>query len=136
MQDSFMQDKIVFFDGMCVLCNRSVDFLLRKDHKKRLKFAALQSGIAKNILQSSEVQVSEDSVIFYDHGQVYQKSTAVLRIAGNLGFPYSSVVALFIFPRPLRDLVYDYISRNRIRWFGKRDNCRVPDPETEGRILI
>ena len=135
MQDTLQQEKIVFFDGFCTLCNRSIDFLLRNDQKRRLKYASLQSVIADKILQSSHVQQTEDTVIFYDRGRIYQKSTAVLRIAGNLGFPYSSAVVLFIIPRPLRDWVYDFIARNRHKWFGKRAHCRVPDEDTKGRII-
>jgi predicted DCC family thiol-disulfide oxidoreductase YuxK len=137
MINPYKGQKIVFFDGVCILCNRSVDFLLKKDYKKRLKFASLQSESATNFLQQDQYHpFNEDTIIFYDEGRFFTKSTAVLKIAGNLGFPYYAVVILFIIPRPLRDWVYDYIARNRIRWFGQRETCRVPDPGTAGRILL
>ena len=136
MDNPYQRDKIIFFDGICILCNRVVDFLLEKDHKNRLKFASLQSETGSAILQRLQYNpVKEDSVIFSDEGRILIKSTAVLKIAGYLGFPYSITVLLFIIPRPLRDWGYDYIARNRFRWFGKRAKCRVPDQKTIGRIL-
>jgi len=130
------EQKIVLFDGACVLCNRSVDFLLKTDRKKRLKFASLQSDIAAFILKPIQNQpLTEDTIIFIDEGRLFVKSTAVLRIAGYLGFPYSAIAIFRIIPRPLRDGLYDFIARNRIKWFGKRVICRVPDEKTAGRII-
>jgi len=136
MVNPYKGQKIVFFDGVCILCNRSIDFLLKKDHKKRLKFASLQSESATNFLrQIQHHPFSEDTIIFYDEGRIFTKSTAVLKIAGYLGFPYSAFAVLSIIPGPLRDWLYDYIAKNRLRWFGKRDTCRMPDQETTGRII-
>jgi len=128
--------KIVFFDGVCVLCNRAVDFLLKKDHKKKLKYAALQSVTAIAFLQQIQNHpVIEDTIIFWDEGRLYVKSTAVLRIAGYLGFPYLAFTVLLAIPCTWRDGIYDLIARNRARWFGTRVKCRVPDQETAGRII-
>ena len=136
MANPYQGQKIVFFDGICVLCNRSVDFLLKKDRKRRLKFATLQSDHAMAFFHQSQYNpVKEDTIIFYDEGRIFIKSTAVLKIAGYLSFPYSTIAVLLIFPRPLRDWVYDYIAKNRFRWFGKKDTCRMPDEETTGRII-
>jgi predicted DCC family thiol-disulfide oxidoreductase YuxK len=128
--------KIVFFDGICGLCNREVDFLLKKDHDKKLRFASLQSDNSKIFLQKIHGQpLKEDTIIFYDEGLFYIKSTAVLKIAGYLGLPWSAIAVLQVFPRPWRDGIYDLIARNRARWFGTREKCRVPDQETSGRII-
>ena len=136
MNHTYYGMRIVFFDGVCNLCNHSVDFLLKKDHKKRLKYASLQSDTAKEFLQQIHNQLTgEDTIIFYDEGRVYTKSTAVLKIAGYLGFPYSTFAVLVIIPGPLRDWAYDYIAKNRLKWFGKRDTCRIPDKQTIGRII-
>lgn len=136
MNNPYQWQKIVFFDGVCVLCNRAVDFLLKKDHKKRLRFASLQSDNAMVFLQQLKNQpVKENTIIFYDEGRFFMKSTAVLKIAGYLGLPYSVFAMLLIIPRPLRDGIYDIIARNRAKWFGTREKCRIPDQETSGRII-
>lgn len=136
MNNPYQWQKIVFFDGVCVLCNRVVDFLLKKDHKKRLRFASLQSDNAMAFLQQLKNQpVKENTIIFYDEGRFFMKSTAVLKIAGYLGLPYSFFAMLLIIPRPLRDGIYDIIARNRAKWFGTREKCRIPDQETSGRII-
>ncbi len=136
MDYPYQGQKIVLFDGACVLCNRSVDFLLKTDRKKRLKFASLQSDIAASMLKPIQNQpLTEDTIIFNDEGRLFIKSTAVLRIAGYLGFPYSTLAIFRLIPRSLRDGIYDWIARNRARWFGTRVKCRVPDDETAGRII-
>jgi predicted DCC family thiol-disulfide oxidoreductase YuxK len=136
MNNPYQWQKIVFFDGVCVLCNRAVDFLLKKDHKKRLKFASLQSDNAMAFLQQLQNQpVKEDTIIFYEDGRFFMKSTAVFKIAGYLGLPYSVFAMLLIIPRPWRDGIYDIIARNRAKWFGTREKCRIPDQETSGRII-
>lgn len=129
-------DKIVFFDGLCVLCNRSVNFLLKYDKRKRLKFASLQSEFARIFFESKKFDLkAKDSIVFYTGGRTYIKSTAVIRISCCLGLPWSTAGLLWIIPRPFMDLVYDYISKNRYKWFGKRDTCRLPDESDKSRFI-
>jgi predicted DCC family thiol-disulfide oxidoreductase YuxK len=136
MYNPYQWQKIIFFDGVCVLCNRAVDFLLKNDHKKRLKFATLQSVNAVAFIQQLQNQpVKDGTIIFYDEGRFLIKSTAVLKIARYLGLPYSVFALVLIIPRPWRDAIYDIIARNRAKWFGTRGHCRVPDQETSGRII-
>jgi len=136
MKIPYQQDKIIFFDGECVLCNSSVDFLLKKDRKKKLKFASLQSELASDMLHKVQYDPSiGDTIIFYDEGRLLIKSTAVLNIAAYLGFPWRAFAVFLIIPRSWRDYFYDIIARKRTSWFGKREHCRVPDKETDGRII-
>jgi len=135
-KNPYQQDKIVFFDGECVLCNSSVDFLLKKDRKKRLKFASLQSELASDMLQIIQNDpAGTETIIFYDEGRLLIKSTAVLHIAAHLGPPWRAFAVFLIIPRNWRDYLYDLIARKRAKWFGKREHCRVPDQETSGRII-
>ena len=132
----YYDQKIIFFDGVCVLCNRAVDFLLKKDHKKKLKFAPMQSFYSTDFLQKIQNHPEqEDTILFYDKGKLFSKSTAVLKILSHLGFPWSALAFLMIIPRPWRDRIYDLIARNRAQWFGTREKCRIPDQETIGRII-
>lgn len=136
MQNQHQEGKIIFFDGMCVLCNGAVDFLLRIDRKQKLKFASLQSGFAKSFMEKSyNKNLKEDTIVFFDEGRWYIKSAAVLRISSTLGLPYSALNFLWIIPRKWRDRIYDMVARNRVKWFGVRQKCRVADQETKGRIL-
>jgi predicted DCC family thiol-disulfide oxidoreductase YuxK len=135
MESPNYQVKIIFFDGICVLCNRVVDFLIRHDKKQLLKFAALQSELAGKLIDLKVSPEDQDTVIYFDSGKIFTRSEAVLRIAEYLGFPYNAIKMAYLLPLPVRDAIYDYIAGKRFRWFGKRDFCRMPDEETRGRIL-
>jgi len=133
---SHQHNRIVFFDGMCILCNGSVNFLLKKDRKRRLKFSSLQSEFATDFLKQFQNRpVIEDTMIFYDKGHFSIKSTAVLKITKHLGLPYSAFATFLIIPYPIRDWIYDIIARNRVKWFGTMEQCRVPDEATAGRLI-
>lgn len=145
-------DRIVLFDGECNLCNRSVDFLLRRDRQRRLRFASLQSEAARSLLARTGADVrppglhsgpEEDAVgtndpstiVYLDGDRLHVKSGAALRILAAIGWPWRALAAFLIIPPPLRDAVYDWIARNRFRWFGRRDTCRVPTPEERSLFL-
>ena len=128
---------VILFDGVCNLCNQSVQFIIRHDRRSQFHFAALQSafgtaqllhfGIAPGIL---------NSVILIHHGKAYQKSNAALEIAKNLSGLWPALYIFKIVPRFIRDGVYDWIARNRYRLFGRRDECIIPTPELKSRFLI
>ncbi|WP_456426834.1 thiol-disulfide oxidoreductase DCC family protein [Rhodocaloribacter sp.] len=126
----------VLFDGVCNLCNGSVNFIIDRDPNGYFRFASLQSEEAEAILRRAGISgASLESIVLVEGERVYRRSDAVLRIARKLkgGWP---ALALFSFvPRPIRDWVYDWIARNRYRWFGKRDTCRIPTPELRSRFL-
>jgi predicted DCC family thiol-disulfide oxidoreductase YuxK len=126
---------IVFFDGVCNLCNASVQWLIKRDQKHQFRFAPLQGETAKLHLKITDENAIPQSVILFENGKVYQKSTAALRLAVKLGFPWFLAGIFFIIPRFLRDWVYDYIARNRYRWFGKKDACMIPTPELKALFL-
>lgn len=127
---------IVFFDGVCILCNRTVDFLMKRDRKKNLKFASLQSEIAREIIPPELFDGKDlNTVILLDSGRFYTRSAAILRVLGLLPFPYNMPVVFIIIPGFLRDWIYHIISVKRYEWFGKRESCRMPDQETADRII-
>ena len=136
MLASYKDDRIIFFDGICILCNRAVDFLVRRDRKKKFRFASLQSEYSRNFLSQYRPDLLNlDSLALYDAGKIYVKSAAVLKIAKHLGLPWSFAAIFYCIPGPLRDWLYDYIARNRYKWFGKRESCRLPDGELRGPSL-
>lgn len=125
---------VVFFDGVCNLCNRIVDFLIRRDKKHVLRYAQLQGTAAAALLDPKMVS-DLPSVAFLDKTGAYQRSNAVLRAAAKLGGIWSVAKWLLIIPRPIRDGVYNWIARNRYKWFGKRDSCRLPTPDERAMFL-
>ena len=128
-------NNIVFFDGVCVLCNRSVNFLIKRDNKKLLKFASLQPETAKQIFSHSDDQQDDESVIFYSDGNIYKKSAASIKIAKYLKFPWNTLKILQIIPVSLRDIIYDYVARKRYKWFGKTNQCLIPPEDLKDRFL-
>lgn len=124
---------IVYFDGVCNLCNRSVQLILKNDTAGRLKFAPLQGETAKNIRQ--RLPEKTDSIVLESGGKLFVKSTAVLKIAGMLRFPFPLFSVFLIIPAFIRNFCYDRIAANRYRWFGKKDACMVPDPSLQSRFL-
>lgn len=127
---------IVLFDGVCNLCSGSVQFLLKRDPEGRFRFAPLQSDAGRSLLAEHGLAVdSLSSVVLIEGGRVWQESAAALRIARHLRGPWKLLRIFVIVPRPLRDLVYRWIARNRYRWFGKAETCWLPTPELEERFL-
>ncbi|MEM8900751.1 MAG: DCC1-like thiol-disulfide oxidoreductase family protein, partial [Bacteroidota bacterium] len=121
---------------MCHLCDGFVSRLIRWDKEEKLLFAANQSQKGQTILTKfGSTSQAEGTVFFLENDQLYTQSTAVLRILRLLPFPFSLMYGLSIFPAPIRDVVYGWISRNRYRWFGKRNTCRMPTPEEMKRFI-
>jgi predicted DCC family thiol-disulfide oxidoreductase YuxK len=124
---------IVFFDGVCGLCNRGIDFLLRHDRHHRLRFAPLQGATARRELGAAADDL--DTVVFLCGGHRHARSTAVLQIARQLGGLWRLAGALLIIPAPWRDALYAFIVRRRYRWYGRRDACRLPTPAERNWFL-
>lgn len=131
-----LQKPIVFFDGVCGLCNRFVDFAMRIDKRHVLCFAPLQGVTAKRILRTDGVEIP-DSIVFFDDNDAFYKSDAVLRICKRIGgfWWFFAIMCSFI-PRPIRDVVYDFIATHRYQWFGKRDTCRMPTEDEKKYLLL
>ena len=128
--------RVVLFDGVCNLCNSSVNFISDRDKKQLFKFAALQSKAAAELLKNSPVDPTDlDSVVLVEGDNVYTESTAVLRISRFFGVPYNLGYLAMIIPRPVRDFFYKLVAKNRYKMFGKQDACRVPTPELKARFL-
>ncbi|MGP8246639.1 MAG: thiol-disulfide oxidoreductase DCC family protein [Bryobacteraceae bacterium] len=127
---------VVFFDGICNLCNALVAFVIRRDRSARFRFATLQSASSTHLVGDGGVAGSpSDSIVLVEDGRTYRNSTAVLLIARRLRFPWPAVYALIAVPAPLRDWVYRLVARNRYRWFGRGPRCMVPAPELRERFL-
>lgn len=126
----------MLFDGVCNLCNGFVRFIIPRDPAGHFRFAALQSSAASRLLKGRSLgERAADTVILVDGDRIDTQSTAALRIARELRFPWNLAYAAIIVPRPLRDAVYAWVARHRYRWFGKRDVCLVPTPELRARFL-
>ena len=139
---------VVLFDGVCNFCNSMIQFVVDHERAPALSFAPLQSEIARGLLErvfgeeeakrlvrGATGEGDPDSVVLIEGGRGYTHSTAALRIGRRLRAPWRWLSALVIVPRPLRDLVYRWIGRNRYRWFGKTETCRIPTPELRARFL-
>jgi predicted DCC family thiol-disulfide oxidoreductase YuxK len=128
--------KLVLFDGHCNLCNKSVQFILNHERKPELFFASLQSDIGQAILKEHHFPANyTDSVLFFQNEQLFQQSTAALKISRYLRFPWRMVRMGYIIPRFLRDVIYRYVAKNRLRWFGETDSCWVMTKEWKERFL-
>jgi len=128
---------IILFDGVCNLCNASVQYIIRKDQKGYFKFSTLQSERAQTILQQHGLSVAKmNSIVLIENNKVYQQSTAVLRIARKLKGPIKLAYAFIIIPPFIRNFVYGFIARRRYRWFGKKEICMMPRPEWTSRFEI
>lgn len=126
---------IVLFDGVCNLCDASVRFIHRHDAAGRFRFAALQSSVGIELRRRHGLPPSLDSIVLVADGNVYERSTAAVRIAGQLRFPARLLSVFRVVPRFIRDPVYDWVARNRYRWFGRRDVCSLPPEGLRERFL-
>lgn len=127
---------ILLFDGHCNLCNNSIQFVLRHEKKAIIQFASLQSEIGTRLLQQHAINTKEiDSLVLIDNETVFVKSAAALRLTKHLKGLYPALIILLVVPAFIRDVVYDYVARNRYKWFGKTDSCMVPSPKFKNRFL-
>ena len=132
-----MSSDIIFFDGVCNLCNGFVQFIIRHDPAGRFRFAALQSEAGQVLLAEHGLPpVAEpESVLLLSGGQLYSHSSAVLRIARGLGGVWALAGVGGLLPRTWRDALYRFVARNRYRWFGRQESCMLPTPELRARFL-
>lgn len=128
------RETILFFDGVCGLCNGFVDWLLPRDTRERLKFATLQGVKARELLPPDVIQ-DLDTVVLWYQGKVLTRSDAVLRCLSELGGLWKMVLVFRLLPPFLRNAVYNLIARKRYLWFGKRHTCRMPLPGERMRFL-
>jgi predicted DCC family thiol-disulfide oxidoreductase YuxK len=136
MSGDSTEGPIILFDGVCNLCHGAVRFVIRRDPNASLRFAPLESGLARRLVRErAGHEPPADSILLVDEGELYQRSDAVLRIAARLRSPWPAIALLRAVPRPLRDAAYDYVARNRYRWFGRKQACPVPEPEMRDRFL-
>ena len=129
---------VILFDGVCNLCNAFVQFVIARDPAGRFRFASLQSDVARRLLGAIGHSIDEtapDTIILIEDGRLFTRSTAALRVARRLRFPWPLAFALTAIPRPLRDAVYRFVAHRRYRWFGQRAVCMMPAPELRDRFL-
>ena len=129
--------QIVLFDGVCNFCNASILKIIKNDKKNIFLFASLQSEIGKEITQHFNIDTNLiDSIILVESKTSFAiKSTAALKVMGDFGGFWILSKIGWIFPVIFRDFVYDYIAKNRYKWFGKKDNCMIPTPELKAKFL-
>ena len=132
---------ILLYDGICGLCNRLVQFLLRRDKHDRIRFASLQSEFAKNLLSphGADPQDLDTVYVVKDHGlpgeTLLSRSDAVLYLLNQVGGVWKLAGIGRVLPKPLRDAIYKVVARNRYRVFGKYDSCMLPDPKDRAKFL-
>tara|TARA_R110002051_G_scaffold51268_4_gene98386 strand:- start:45423 stop:45845 length:423 start_codon:yes stop_codon:yes gene_type:complete len=137
--DNVPKDKLlILFDGVCNLCNSSVLYVIKRDKKNRFLFAPLQSEIGVSVLNEFKIDTSKtDSILLYNpiNNSITYKSTAALHISKYLGFPTNLMTVFFIVPTFIRNWVYNFVAKNRYKWYGKKESCMVPTAELKSRFL-
>lgn len=131
-----MEKKVILFDGVCNLCNGAITFIIQRDKKDIFRYAPLQSAIGRELAAQHHIDLDKvDSIILVTTGKAVSKSTAALRIAQDLAAGWPLLSIFLIVPPFLRNWVYDFIARNRYKWFGKKDACMIPTPELKNKFL-
>ena len=130
------RESILLFDGHCSLCNAAVDFVLKRDAKKKLLLASIQGPAGQRALTKYQLPSSYlDTLVLVEEGQVYLGSTAALRVARLLGGGWPLFYSLIIIPKGLRDRIYQWIGKHRYQWFGRRESCRMPTASEKSHFL-
>jgi predicted DCC family thiol-disulfide oxidoreductase YuxK len=128
---------ILVFDGVCVLCSRSVHFVLRHDREKRFRFATTQSPAGIRLMAARGLDASNPaSVLLIDGDRAYVESAAMVRVLRSFGGAWFALAAaIWLIPHPLRDAAYRFVAKRRYRWFGQRESCFLPDPAEADRFV-
>lgn len=129
--------KLILFDGVCNLCDASVQYVIKHDKNDVFRYTALQSEVGQFIIKKFNVDTSKtDSILLYSpENTIFFKSTAALKIASKLGFPRNLMAIFLIVPTFIRNFVYDFIAKNRYKWYGKKEECMIPTPELKSKFL-
>ena len=129
--------KLILFDGVCNLCNDSVLKVIKYDQKNQFLFASLQSDIGQKIIKHLKIDTSKtDSIILYNPSISYDvKSSAALKIMNTFGRFWKLTQIFWIFPAFIRNIFYDFIAKNRYKWFGEKESCMLPTPELKAKFL-
>ena len=129
--------KIILFDGVCNLCESSVQFVIKHDKKDIFRFVAIQSDLGQEIIKHIGIDITKtESAILYEPGiAYYYKAEAAIRIANELGGVYSLLNLFSVFPKGLLNSIYDYVAKNRYKWYGKKEACLIPTPELKAKFL-
>lgn len=128
--------KIILFDGVCNLCNGAINFIIERDTNNVFRFATLDSEIAEQLSVKYNIDLSKiDSIILISDNRAFIKSSAALHIAKDLSASWPLLYGFMIFPKFIRNAVYDLIAKNRYKWFGKKDSCMVPTAELRAKFL-
>ncbi|WP_299157563.1 DCC1-like thiol-disulfide oxidoreductase family protein [uncultured Tenacibaculum sp.] len=137
MIDLPVNKKIILFDGICNFCNDAVLKTINYDKENQFVFASLQSDIGKKITSHLGINTSKiDSIILYDPDIAYYiKSTAALKIMNEFGGIWKVSKFFLIFPETIRNIVYNFIAKNRYKWFGKKEECMIPSKEVKEKFL-
>jgi predicted DCC family thiol-disulfide oxidoreductase YuxK len=126
---------VILFDGVCNLCNSSVQFIIQRDPSKLFKFASLQSETGKRYQELFNIPASTDSIVLIMDDKVYMESTAALLTASRLNWPWKWSRIFLVIPKPIRDKVYKWIAANRYKWFGRQEACMIPSKEDRDRFI-
>ncbi|ASK63985.1 thiol-disulfide oxidoreductase [Virgibacillus phasianinus] len=127
--------RIILFDGECNFCDKSVQFIIKRDPKGHFKFASLQGDIGKELLNKHNSPKGIDSFVLIENNKCYLKSSAALQVCKNLKGAWKLLYILLVFPKPFRNFLYGIIAKNRYKWFGTKESCMLPSPEERKRFL-
>jgi predicted DCC family thiol-disulfide oxidoreductase YuxK len=127
---------LILFDGVCNFCNSSVNIVLRRDKKDYFRFAPLQSPTGQEILRKNKMDPAGlESIVLVEKDKIYTRSVAALRVAKKLSGAWPLFYAFVIVPPFIRDIVYQFIAKNRYRWFGKKESCMIPTPDVRRKFV-
>lgn len=133
---STISHPIIFFDGVCNLCTGTVQFVIKHDPKHQFRFASLQSEVGQQLLKEYNLPTDEfGSFILFEKGKVYTKSSAALRVAKQLQGLWPGLYGFMIVPAFIRNGVYNWVAKNRYKWFGKKEECWIPTPELNNLFI-
>ena len=127
---------VILFDGVCNFCNRSVNFIIKRDKKKTIRFSPLQSDTGRKLIAQFNLRLTGiESFVFIEKGKAYIRSTAALMVCRHLKALWPLCFGLIIVPKFIRDGIYNWFAGNRYKWFGARDQCMIPTPEIKAKFL-
>ncbi len=127
---------ILLFDGVCNLCNGAIQFIIPRDPKGTIRFAPLQSDLGETVREGAGLSPDDlETVVLVNDGRAYTKSDAAIRVGEHLGGVYRLLSLGRLVPRGLRDRIYDFVAENRYDWFGKKDQCMIPDEDVSDRFI-